>query len=172
METKSYKTPKSERILYRKPKVDDVDFLFTLNSNPISYQHAPDLVMKTKSQAKELVKLYLAHWDKYGFGYFILLDKEMGKEIGYCGVVHQVYNQVNCLNIGYRLLPEYWGGGLATEAAKTIKYWAQGNFAEPVVGKVALANLSSGKVLEKIGLKPNIFPDTKDTEGIPHQLYN
>ncbi|MFT4245739.1 MAG: GNAT family N-acetyltransferase [Micrococcaceae bacterium] len=172
METKSYKTPKSERILYHKPKIDDIDFLFELNSNPVSYRHAPDLLMTTKSQAEKLVESYLDHWDKYGFGYYILFDKETNKEIGYCGVMYQTYNQVNCLNIGYRLLPEYWGGGLATEVAKTIKNWAQENFEEPVVGKVALANSSSAKVLEKIGLKPNIFPDTQDTDGIPHQLYN
>ena len=58
------------------------------------------------------------------------------------------------VDVAYRLLPAYWGQGLATEAARaSVRY----GFAElglgRIIGLVMPENIASARVLEKAGLR-------------------
>jgi RimJ/RimL family protein N-acetyltransferase len=52
---------------------------------------------------------------------FAVLDGQTHALIGYCGFFLQVVDDVEELEIGYRLHPESWGRGLATEAAGAVR---------------------------------------------------
>lgn len=58
--------------------------------------------------------------------------------------------------IGYGLLPEYWGKGYATEAVGAAVEWASG---QPGVKRIEAEtepdNVASQRVLEKVGFRPN-----------------
>lgn len=58
--------------------------------------------------------------------------------------------------IGYGLLPEYWGKGFAAEAVKAMAEWA---FHQPGVraleAETEPGNLASQRVLAKAGFRPN-----------------
>ena len=58
--------------------------------------------------------------DKTG-GMNALIDKQSGKLIGKCGLLEQDIDGNKFLEVGYSILPEYWGKGYATEAAIYIK---------------------------------------------------
>ena len=70
--------------------------------------------------------------------------------IGFCGFGEEDNSEVG---MGWRLLPEYWGQGLATEAAAaTLQHgFATWGFSH-VVAYVQKPNAASIRVMEKIGM--------------------
>jgi RimJ/RimL family protein N-acetyltransferase len=52
---------------------------------------------------------------------FAVITRETQELIGYCGFFLQNVDGVDEIEIGYRLHPDWWGGGLATEAARAVR---------------------------------------------------
>ena len=70
--------------------------------------------------------------------------------VGFCGFNDGFPPDVE---IGWRLLPAYWGRGLATEAARAVLDYGFRTFGFPRVISVAQpANVASIRVMEKIGM--------------------
>lgn len=65
----------------------------------------------------------LDHYKKYGFGAWTLILKENHRFIGCTGLISQVVDEKEEIELGYRLFPAYWGKGLATEAAVDICHY-------------------------------------------------
>jgi len=63
-------------------------------------------------------------------------------------------NPTGTIEIGYDIVPEYWGRGYATEAARALIEWA---FTQPGVKRVTAEclsdNAASIRVLEKAGMR-------------------
>ena len=78
--------------------------------------------------------------------------RESGKMIGTCGLTSfDVQNRV--AEIGYVLSPEYWGMGIAREAASVLMNFAFCELgANRVEAKYMKGNESSGRVMEKLGM--------------------
>jgi len=70
------------------------------------------------------------------------------------------------VNLGYFILPEYWGRGLVTEAVRGIMAYA---FESADVIKIESgclkANTGSIRVMEKAGM-------TREAEFVKHMYYN
>ena len=78
--------------------------------------------------------------------------KENGKMIGTCGLT-SVDPANFSAEIGYVLSPEYWGQGIAAEAAEVLQNFAFCELgANRVEAKYMIGNDSSGRVMEKIGM--------------------
>ena len=74
--------------------------------------------------------------------------------IGYCGFFLQVVDDVEELEIGYRLDPEYWGAGFATEAARAVRDHAFRDLkAERVISLIVPENIASECVALKNGMR-------------------
>ncbi len=82
---------------------------------------------------------------------FVVVEKTAGMLLGMCGV----HPQLDFM-LGYWIGKPYWGQGYATEAVRRVA-----KFAFDELGANALTaswmhdNPASGRVLEKIGCKPN-----------------
>ncbi len=73
--------------------------------------------------------------------------------IGHCGLLIQTVDQVQELEVGYSLLPEFWNNGYATEAAKKCLEYAFANeLSESVISIISITNLPSEKVALKNGM--------------------
>jgi RimJ/RimL family protein N-acetyltransferase len=60
------------------------------------------------------------------------------------------------IEIGWRMRPEYWGQGIATEAARPILDHAFGTLGCPrLVAGIIVANAGSVRVAEKLGFRPS-----------------
>jgi ribosomal-protein-alanine N-acetyltransferase len=74
--------------------------------------------------------------------------------IGYCGFFHQLVDETDEIEIGYRLNPDYWNQGLATEAARVVRDHAFSDLnLSRVISLVHRDNLPSRRVAEKNGMK-------------------
>jgi ribosomal-protein-alanine N-acetyltransferase len=84
---------------------------------------------------------------------FALLEREENRLIGYCGFFRQLVDDVAEIEIGYRLHPDYWNRGLATEAARVVRDYAfEVLQLARVISLIHPANHASRRVTEKNGM--------------------
>jgi RimJ/RimL family protein N-acetyltransferase len=87
------------------------------------------------------------------YGMMALLDKKNGEMVGQCGILAQVVDDIPELEVGYHILPQYWGKGYAPEAAKFfINYAFENNLADSIISVIDVGNIKSQRVAEKNGL--------------------
>jgi GNAT superfamily N-acetyltransferase len=75
--------------------------------------------------------------------------RDGGAVVGFCGFF---VRPVKGITMGYAIVPEYRGRGLATEAARAVLDWAE-RHAVDVYASIRPPNPASVRVLEKIGLR-------------------
>jgi ribosomal-protein-alanine N-acetyltransferase len=82
-----------------------------------------------------------------------LREKGSGALVGYCGLLVQTVDGLPELEIGYSLLPAYWGRGYATEAALSCKAFACTHHLAPsVISIISLPNVASQRVALNLGM--------------------
>jgi RimJ/RimL family protein N-acetyltransferase len=86
---------------------------------------------------------------------FAVVLRENGRLIGYCGFFAQMVDDIEELEIGYRLDPAYWNSGLATEAAGAVRDYAFNELRLlRVISLIHPENVASRRVAEKNGMTP------------------
>jgi ribosomal-protein-alanine N-acetyltransferase len=94
----------------------------------------------------------IADYRKHGFGRGACILKSTGEQIGFAGLKH--LEELGDVDVAYRLLPAYWGQGLATEAAlASVRYGFADLGLKQIIGLVLPENIASVRVLEKAGLR-------------------
>lgn len=91
-----------------------------------------------------------------GWGLFAVELKATGEFIGFIGLhVHPPELKIaDAPEIGWRLLPQYWNQGYATEGAKAVlKYAFRTLRLEKVISFTACVNTPSERVMQNIGLE-------------------
>lgn len=84
---------------------------------------------------------------------FVMMVREEKLLIGYCGFYRQIVDDVEEIEIGYRLHPDYWNRGLATEAARAVRAYAfEVLKLERVISLIHPDNHASRRVTEKNGM--------------------
>lgn len=84
---------------------------------------------------------------------FALIFREENRLIGYCGFFRQLVDGIDEIEIGYRLHPDFWNRGLATEAAHAVRNYAfEVIKLERVVSLIHPDNHASRRVTEKNGM--------------------
>ena len=83
-----------------------------------------------------------------------LLSKETGEMLGMCGLFTQEVNGEIMTEIGYHLLPRYWGMGYATEAAQLFRdYGFENNLDDTLVSIIDPRNQRSKQVAMRNGMQ-------------------
>jgi [ribosomal protein S5]-alanine N-acetyltransferase len=110
-----------------------------------------------------------AHWERHGFGWYAFSDRGTGAVVARGGphVAHVAGREE--VEIGWTVVPERWGEGLATElgaASLDVAYGPLG--LADVVSFTLPDNRASRRVMEKLG-----FAFERDVlyAGLPHVLY-
>jgi [ribosomal protein S5]-alanine N-acetyltransferase len=109
------------------------------------------------------------HWEQHGFGQWFLRDRTSGEMAGRGGLQHTHVGGRDEVEVGYAIVPERWGQGLATEmtqAALEVAFGALG--LDDVVAFTLPTNVASRRVIEKSGFA---FERDIEHEGLPHVLY-
>ena len=111
-------------------------------------------------------------FEEKGYCYFAVDELETGKFIGFIGFYFQDYESefTPAVDIGWRLHPDFWGKGYATEGAKAcLDYGKDSLKLKKVISTAPQINKPSINVMKKIGMKKKlefIHPKVKENERL------
>jgi RimJ/RimL family protein N-acetyltransferase len=157
----------TSRLVLRPFRDEDLDLLAPLMANPdfMRFSHGP----YTREQTQTVLEKILA-WNRAALpSQFAVTIRSNGTLAGYCGFFHQHVDETEEIEIGYRLHPDYWNKGIATEAATAVRDHAFGDLKlARVISLIHPENTASRRVAEKIGMsleRETIF------KGFPAQIF-
>jgi ribosomal-protein-alanine N-acetyltransferase len=164
---------RTERLRLARPGVTDSAEVFAILGDPRTVEHNPSDRLGNRAEAAELVSRWVRHWEEHGFGYWCVRERGSDPIIGYAGVKRMLMHGRPVLNLVYRLVPEVWGQGFATEAAAAVVSMAGDEMpAETIVARVRPDNLSSQKVALKAGLQRDATMDCQGEDGLDWAFTN
>ena len=138
------------RLILRPFREENVDLLAELMANEDFMRFS--LGVYSRKQTAAFLEKILA-WQNRGLpSQFAVLSRADNLLIGYCGLFHQEVDGTNEIEIGYRLHPNYWNKGLATEAAQAVRDHAFRDLnLSRVISLIHPENAASRRVAEKCG---------------------
>lgn len=108
------------RLRLRRPVAGDLAAYTALHTDPRTYAHAPDS-MPDAAGCRERLDSDLEHWDRHGFGYLAVEERESGRLVGWGGVRgFGAPDEEGVLNLYYRLAHDALGRGLGRELARAV----------------------------------------------------
>jgi len=148
----------TERLILREVLLTDVDGMFELDSNPIVHKYMGTKPIKAIGEALKSINYIRQQYQDNNIGRWAVIEKSSGDFIGWSGLKLNTEEPMNgCTNfydIGFRLIPQYWGKGYATESALAAMDYAFNNMnLDMVCGLADVNNAASNAILKKIGLK-------------------
>jgi RimJ/RimL family protein N-acetyltransferase len=140
------------RLYLRVFELADLDALAKVNSDPEVMRHTGDGNTISREETEKRLHAYLEHWRQHGFGLRAAIHKSNHALVGFCGLQFVAGTQE--IEVGFRLAKQYWGQGLATEAARAVlRHGFEVLCLERIIGLAHPANVASQRVLQKSGLK-------------------
>lgn len=124
-----------------------------INANPEVMRYFPGT--QSEERTLDFIERQRTQQQERGYCYFAAEHREDQRLIGFIGISFQDYEApyTPAVDIGWRLDPEYWGKGLATEGARACLDFAFGELGlEEIVAVAVAQNVPSLRVMEKIGL--------------------
>jgi RimJ/RimL family protein N-acetyltransferase len=160
----------TERLLLRAWREGDVDAVFALHQDEEMSRFIPTGPLRTREAARERLALWLEDWSKRGVGYWAMERREApGVVVGVGGVRHKELEGRTVLNLAYRLAPQLWGAGYATEVSRAALELARRHLPDiPVVALIHPENVPSLRVVERLGMR---LERVMSYEGTPHRVY-
>ena len=144
----------TERLVLRRLTADDAEFMLGLVNEPSWLRFIGDRGVRTLEEARRyILDGPVDMYERLGFGlYATTLKEDESAPIGICGLVKR--DGLEDVDIGFALLPGFWGKGYAYEAASAVMAWAKSVVGlNRIVAITSIDNESSARLLEKIGLR-------------------
>jgi len=147
------KALETDRLVLRRMSVEDAEFMLGLLNEPSWLRFIGDRGVRTLEDARAYVlKGPVDMYDRLGFGLYLTELKGEGVPIGICGLVKRDF--LADVDIGFALLPGFWGQGYAYEAAAAVMEYAKEALGlKRIVAITNPENHSWLRLLEKLGLK-------------------
>jgi len=158
---------RTPRLLLVRPRPDDLDDLARMHRDP-QVMATLGGVRSAEETAPYLQRL-LAHWEQHGFGWWVVRDADSGRFAGRGGLRHVTIGGREEVEVGYGLMAEFWGRGLATELARESVRVGFTELRRPDLVSFTLpTNRASQRVMEKAGFR---YERDVVHAGLPHVLY-
>lgn len=143
----------TERLVVRQVTLDDAEFILGLLNEPSWLRFIGDKGVRTLDDARNYIATGpIASYERFGFGLCMTVQKSDGARIGLCGLLKR--DTLPDVDIGFALLPAYWGNGYALEAARAVL--EDGRTTHGLRRIVAITNPDNERsiqLLEKLGMK-------------------
>jgi RimJ/RimL family protein N-acetyltransferase len=140
------------RLVLRRVTLDDADLMLAVWNDPGFIRNVGDRGIRTIEQARAAMRAgALQLYADYGYGPYAVTTKADGERIGICGLFRR--DNLEHPDIGFAILPDYRGRGLAEEAAVAVRDHAIDDLAlETLTAIVSPDNAPSIALIEKLGL--------------------
>jgi RimJ/RimL family protein N-acetyltransferase len=143
----------TERLSLRPFEEGDLDAYARMTADAETMRYLGDGRPLTRPEAWRQMALFLGHWVLRGYGLWAAEEKATGELVGRIGL----YNPEGWpgLEVGWLVARPHWGHGLAPEGGRAALDYAFGQLgADHVISIIATPNLSSIRVAEKLGMRP------------------
>ncbi|KZK80954.1 hypothetical protein PsW64_02635 [Pseudovibrio sp. W64] len=145
----------TERLVLRKWEVRDLEGLVQMNADPLVMEFFPAVMSQQDSE--RMFERLIVKQVKYGFGTPVVEERASGRFLGLCGLGIPTYPEPlpfdPCVEIGWRLLPDAWGRGIAQEASHVwLRFGFETLCLNEVVSFTSAVNRRSEKVMQKLGM--------------------
>lgn len=150
----------SERLILREWLESDFAVFAAMNADPQVMEFFPSL--HSQQQSREMLQRIQSDTRQRGFGLWACERKDQRQVIGFVGLSVPRFEShfTPCTEIGWRLLPEHWGYGFATEAARrTLQFGFEDAKLDEIVSFTSMHNLKSRRVMERIGMSRDARED-------------
>lgn len=149
------------RLRLRGWQAEDNDAFYALNSDPNVMRYFPATLDQQQSQ-QFLDTIINKFTQQGGWGLWAVDLKDTKAFIGFIGLNIPATNLPfsPCVEIGWRLLPDYWHQGFASEGANAVIQLAFTQLKlKEIVAFTAVPNIPSESVMKRIGMikQPNTF---------------
>ena len=150
---KSFERVETERLLLRRPGSGDLLDHHRIHADERTWRHKPDLRHTALEQSERQLFHWLAHWAERGYGYWAVERERHVVGFGGLMLLHGWRDGEDVLNLYYRLEPESWGHGYATETSRAALELAAAELPHLlVVARIRPGNVESTRVAERSGL--------------------
>ena len=164
----------TNRLYLREFSTDDAEHFYLLNSDPEVTRYTGDSAFENIAAARKFLDEYIYNYSDLTnktlpIGRWAVITKDENNLIGWCGLKHN--NELNEVDLGYRLFRNHWGKGYATEAAKAcIKFGHDKLGIKKIVGRAMKLNTASINVLEKCGMTFSHEVVFKEHDGVLYAI--
>ncbi len=112
----------TERLVLRELRPDDTDLLLEIFSDPIAMKYYPGT--KSRSETRSWISRNLSSYREHGYGMWATFSSSTGEFVGQVGLTLQEVEGHAETELGYLLVREFWGRGIASEAARACRDFA------------------------------------------------
>lgn len=125
--------------------------------------------VSTPAEVEQRLALELEHWAEHGYGRWALFDRETGEFVGRGGLrLIEIEGKAE-VELGYAIVAERWGQGLATELSEAaVRIGFDDLGLREIVAFTLPDNLRSRRVMEKAGF---LYEREFEWRDRPHVLY-
>lgn len=154
----------TERIILRHFCDDDAVAVFEFDSNEAVVRWTGEPALTHIDQARDIINdIWKPEYEKYGYARYAVVHKQDQKVIGFAGL--KFLPEFGEADLGYRMLPQYWGQGLASEMAVSLVVHAFDDLGlKKILGFAMPENPASCRVLEKAGFHFDKFAEIPGEE--------
>ena len=161
-------TLETDRLRIRPLRDEDLDELHEVCGDPELMRYVGDGRPLSREQTGRWIEKSQANYREHGFGCAAVVARDGGRFLGYCGLVYGHGGAE--VEIIYALKREFWGGGLASEAARAVlEYGFRECGLSRIVATVDPSNTASVRIVEKLGMTHR--EDRLDEHGLPEAVY-
>jgi [ribosomal protein S5]-alanine N-acetyltransferase len=143
----------------RQPRGADADALYRLFSQPEVTRYWSRPPMRTRAEAEGLLLEMEEAFAARSMLHWLVTTRSDDAAIGSCTLFH-FDPRKRCAAIGYALVPECWGRGLASEAVALVLSWSFDRLGlQRIEADVDPRNARSRQLLDRLGFR---------SEGVMH----
>ena len=162
----------TERLFIREWCLEDVEALYKIMSDEEVMRYVWDYNPATFNQVEQFVLQCMAESSSREWTTWALISKHDNRLIGYCGFLVRSYGEYKGeTEMGWLIDRNYWGNGLATEAALEVLTLGMDSWSfNKVIASAREENTQSVKIMEKIGMtliNPSLNPKGR---LVPHAI--
>ncbi len=143
------------RLRLRRFRESDLDQLAAVFAKPEVWRY-PYGRGFTRDETESFINTMIGEWHECGFGCWIAIEKQTNEVVGYLGLSVPMFlpEILPAVEVGWRLDPDHWGKGLATEGARAaLREGFTTLGLDEITSVPQSGNASSSRVAERIGMR-------------------
>lgn len=154
----------TDRLIIQKLTKEDAPFFYDLVNDESWKRFIGDRNVNTIQDAEDyLTNKIMASYQKFGFGFYLVIEKETNNSIGISGFIKR--DELEHVDVGFAFLPLGRRKGYAFESTKALMEYGQRELNFSTVLAIANNNNErSHRLLEKLGLRFDKYVQLYDEE--------